>query len=235
MPAETEEDDAMTEQDASQPAGPTENEQDVLETDALDGEKLDDPDGQLFHDQPPVDDPRPDKLRVAKSLVVLNTGAGKGKSSAAMGVMLRAVARDWKVAVVQFLKSGDWNTGEEKMGRQLGVEWYAMGEGFTWDSENLDNDKAIANTAWDKAAELIGSGEYRLVILDEVTYPVTWGWIDVDAVVAAVRDRPERTSIVLTGRDADQRLIDVADTVTEMREIKHAYQQGIAAKRGIDW
>ena len=204
----------------------------MTESDVPTGAPSDAPD---HDDQPPVDDPRPNKLRVVKSLVVLNTGGGKGKSSAAMGVMLRAVARDWKVAVVQFLKSGDWNTGEEKMGRQLGVDWFAMGDGFTWDSENLDKDKAIANAAWDKAAELIGSGEYRLVILDEVTYPVTWGWIDVDSVVAAVRDRPEQTSVVLTGRDADERLIALADTVTEMREIKHAYQQGIAAKRGIDW
>jgi cob(I)alamin adenosyltransferase len=186
-------------------------------------------------DQPPVEDPRPDKLRVAKSLVVLNTGAGKGKSSAAMGVMLRALARDWKVAVVQFLKSGEWNTGEEKMGRQLGVDWFAMGEGFTWDSENLDNDKSIAAKAWAKAAELIGSGDYRLVILDEITYPVTWKWIDVEQVVSTIVGRPEHVSVVLTGRDAHDRLIEIADTVTEMREIKHAYQRGIAAKRGIDW
>src|ERR1700709_2586847 len=98
------------------------------------------PAAQPVDDQPLVDDPRPDKLRVATSLAVLNTGGGKGKSSAAMGVMLRALARDWKVAVVQFLKSGEWNTGEEKMGRALGVDWFAMGEGFTWDSENLDED-----------------------------------------------------------------------------------------------
>jgi cob(I)alamin adenosyltransferase len=165
----------------------------------------------------------------------VNTGDGKGKSSAAFGVMLRALARDWPVAVVQFLKSGAWNTGEEAMGRRLGVTWFAIGDGFTWDSSNLTEDEAKARAAWDAARDLIVAGEHRLVILDEITYPMNWGWIDTDEVVETIRTRPARVSIVATGRDAPAPLVDVADTVTEMRSVKHAYERGIAAKKGIDW
>src|SRR5690606_23665989 len=120
------------------------------------------------HTDPPVDDPRPDQLRTVPSLVLVNTGDGKGKSSAAFGVVLRALARDWKVAVVQFLKSGGWHTGEEKIGRQLGVEWFAIGEGFTWESDDLTQDQAVALEAWRQAKELIDSDQYRLVVLDEI-------------------------------------------------------------------
>jgi cob(I)alamin adenosyltransferase len=192
-------------------------------------------DEQRGADEPPRDDPRPDALRTVKSLVVVNTGDGKGKSSAAFGVMLRALARDWPVAVVQFLKSGAWNTGEEAMGRRLGVTWYAIGDGFTWDSANLSEDEAKARDAWRAARDLIVAGAHRLVILDEITYPMNWGWIDSAEVVETIRTRPAPVSIVATGRDAPAALIDVADTVTEMRSVKHAYERGIAAKKGIDW
>jgi len=184
---------------------------------------------------PPVDDPRPDGLRNAKSLLLVNTGNGKGKSSAAFGVMTRAVARGWKVAVLQFIKSGDWKVGEETVGRRLGVEWRALGHGFTWDSDNLDQDKALARESWAEARQVIESGTYDLVILDELTYLMTWEWIDPAEVVAVLRDRPERVNVIVTGRDASPELIDIADTVTEMREIKHAYKAKIRAKRGIDY
>jgi len=183
----------------------------------------------------PTADPRPAELRRAPSVVVLNTGNGKGKSSAAFGVMVRGLAREWNVAVVQFVKSGKWQVGEEKLGRRLGVDWFAVGEGFTWDSEDLEHDKAIAKEGWARAAGLIAAGEHQLIVLDELTYLCTWGWLDVDDVVAAVRDRPEHVNVVITGRDAPKELIAIADTVTEMREIKHAYQQGIVASRGIDY
>ncbi|MEX2625625.1 MAG: cob(I)yrinic acid a,c-diamide adenosyltransferase [Ilumatobacteraceae bacterium] len=186
-------------------------------------------------DDPPVDDPRPDGLRSAPSVVIVNTGDGKGKSSAAFGVMLRALAVDWRVAVVQFIKSSDWKVGEEKVGRRLGVDWYAFGDGFTWDSANLEHDRAHAAEGWERAAALIAAGEHRLVVLDELTYLCTWGWLDTDQVVAAIRDRPDHVNIVVTGRDAPAPIVDVADTVTEMREVKHAYRQGIRAKRGIDY
>lgn len=183
----------------------------------------------------PVDDPRPDGLRSAPSVVIVNTGNGKGKSSAAFGVMIRALAVDWKVAVVQFVKSGDWKVGEEKMGRKLGVDWHSFGDGFTWDSENLDLDKAHADEGWQAAKALIQAGEHRLVVLDELTYLCTWGWIDQADVVATITGRPEHVNIVVTGRDAPDDLIGIADTVTDMTEVKHAYQQGIRAKRGIDY
>ena len=182
-----------------------------------------------------TDDPRPDALRSAPSLVLVNTGNGKGKSSAAFGVMLRALAVDWQVAVCQFIKSSDWKVGEEKMGRQLGVDWHAFGDGFTWDSDDLEQDKAHARTGWATAKGLIDAGNHHLVILDELTYLCSWGWIDTDDVVATISGRPEHVNIVVTGRDAPASIVDVADTVTEMTEVKHAYQQGIRAKRGIDY
>jgi cob(I)alamin adenosyltransferase len=185
--------------------------------------------------QAPIEDPRPDDLHRAPSVVIVNTGDGKGKSSAAFGVMIRAVARDWRVAVVQFVKSGKWNVGEEKIGRQLGVEWFNVGDGFTWDSADLDHDKALAREGWQTAASLIAAGEHRLVVLDEITYLCTWGWIDTADVVAAIGDRPEHVNVVITGRDAPTELVDVADTVTEMRKVKHAYDHGINAIRGIEY
>jgi cob(I)alamin adenosyltransferase len=166
---------------------------------------------------------------------VVNTGNGKGKSSAAFGVMTRGVARGWKVAVLQFIKSGDWKVGEEAVGRQLGVDWRALGHGFTWDSDDLEHDKALARASWAEARAVIEAGAHDLVILDEITYLMNWGWIDADEVIDVLRNRPSNVNIIVTGRDASDALIDVADTVTEMREVKHAYKAGIRAKRGIDY
>ena len=183
---------------------------------------------------PPAAQPEKASIR-EPSLVLINTGDGKGKSTAAFGTAMRAVARGWRVAVIQFLKSGDWSVGEERIGRQVGIDWWTLGDGFTWDSENIEESEAIAREAWETAKEKIGSGEYELVILDEVTYPVNWGWIDTQDVVSTLENRPETVNIFLTGRDADQELIDVADTVTEMRKIKHAFDRGVMARRGIDY
>lgn len=186
-------------------------------------------------DVPPEEDPRPDDLSSASSLVLVNTGDGKGKSTAAFGTLLRAVSMGWKVCVVQFIKSGDWQVGEQKVSEELGVEWISAGEGFTWDSDDLDHDRSIAQRGWDEAATRIASDEYRLVVLDELTYPINWGWIDLDKVVDSIRNRPTRVNIIVTGRDAPQALIELADTATEMRNIKHAYDSGIRAKKGIDY
>ncbi len=186
-------------------------------------------------DLAPTEDPRPDGLHGADSLVVVNTGDGKGKSSAAFGMMVRGVARGWNVAVVQFIKSGNWKVGEEKIGRQLGVDWYAFGDGFTWDSDDLSNDRAHAAAGWQQAVDLIDAGEHQLVILDELTYLMTFNWLPVDVIVGAIANRPSHVNVIVTGRDAPGELIEIADTVTEMREIKHAYRQGIRAMRGIDY
>jgi cob(I)alamin adenosyltransferase len=186
-------------------------------------------------DLAPTDDPRPDGLRRADSLVVVNTGNGKGKSSAAFGMMIRAIGRDWNVAVVQFIKSGNWNTGEEKIARQLGVDWHAFGEGFTWDSDDLSNDRAHAAAGWAKAVEILNAGKHQLVIFDELTYLSSFNWLDISEIVSAISNRPSHVNVIITGRDAAPELIEIADTVTEMREVKHAYQQGIRAMRGLDY
>lgn len=186
-------------------------------------------------DEPPTEHELPQHTRAATSIVLVHTGDGKGKSTAAFGVMIRAIARGWKVAVVQLLKSGTWRVGEEEIGTRLGVDWWSTGEGFTWDSDDLTRDEAMAREAWKHARSVIEAGEHRLVLLDEITYPMNWGWIDTDEVVATIRARPPTVSIVATGRDAPGALVDVADTVTEMRKVKHAYDAGIVAKKGIDY
>lgn len=183
----------------------------------------------------PTDDRRPDDLRRAPSLVVVNTGKGKGKTTAGIGIVVRGIARGWPVAVVQFLKSGDWRTGEEKVCRQLGVDWWAMGEGFTWDSDDLTIDQAVAAEAWKHASGLIAAGDHTLVMLDEITYPMNWGWIPTSEVVSAISGRPPHVNVVCTGRNAPAELVELADTVSEIQVVKHAYQQRIRAKKGIDY
>jgi cob(I)alamin adenosyltransferase len=183
---------------------------------------------------PPSEPPPPARRRIP-SLVLVNTGDGKGKSTAAFGTALRAVARGWRVGVVQFLKSGEWKVGEESVGRQLGIDWWALGDGFTWDSEDIGESEAIAREAWSSARSRIESGRYDLLILDEITYPINWGWIDLDEVLVAIAGRPPRLNLILTGRDAPSALVDAADTVTEMRKVKHAFDAGVMARRGIDY
>lgn len=185
-------------------------------------------------DKPPTEAPDPGSVR-APSLVLVNTGDGKGKSTAAFGTAIRALARGWRVAVIQFLKSEDWSVGEEKIGRQLGIDWWVLGDGFTWDSDDIEESEAVAREAWAAACDIVNSGEYELVVLDEVTYPVNWGWIELDEVVSVISGRPEKVNLILTGRDAPQKLIDIADTVTEMTNVKHAFDQGVMARRGIDY
>jgi cob(I)alamin adenosyltransferase len=183
----------------------------------------------------PTEHTNPERRRV-KSVVLVNTGHGKGKSTAAFGVVLRGAARGWPVAVVQFVKSGKWQVGEEQVCRdRLGVDWFALGDGFTWESDDLSRDEAMAQAAWAHAKGLIEAGAHRLVVLDEITYPMSWGWIDAAEVVATIAGRPETVNIVCTGRDASDALVEVADTVTEMRKVKHAYDTGVIAQKGIDY
>ena len=177
---------------------------------------------------------RPPRRDVA-SIVLVNTGDGKGKSTAAFGTIMRAVARDWAICVVQFMKSGKWRIGEEAVALRLGVEWWTIGDDFTWESDDLDRSATIAREAWAAAEEALSSGRYDLVVLDEVTYPVNYGWIDGAPVWAAIRDRAVKTNVFCTGRDAPPELVDLADTVTEMRKVKHAYETGVRARRGIDF
>ena len=179
-------------------------------------------------------EPKPER-RDVDSIVLVNTGDGKGKSTAAFGTLMRAVAREWPVCVVQFMKDGKWRVGEEAVAKRLGVDWWALGDGFTWESDDLDRSAAVAREAWKTASEALSSGKYRLVLLDEITYPVNYGWLDGDEVWGAIRDRASITNVICTGRDAPHALVELGDTVTEMRKVKHAYETGVRARRGIDF
>lgn len=174
-------------------------------------------------------------LKRQRSVVLVNTGDGKGKSTAAFGVVLRGVARGWRVSVIQFVKSNQWKVGEEEICRRLGVDWAKTGDGFSWLSDDLERSRALAAAAWEQARDTIMAGEHRLVVLDEITYPINWGWIPGDEVARVLAERPEHVNVIATGRDAPAELVAVADTVTEMRKVRHAYDQGVRAKRGIDF
>jgi cob(I)alamin adenosyltransferase len=179
-------------------------------------------------------EPRSPAERV-DSLVVLNTGHGKGKSSAAFGIMGRAWARGWRVGVVQFVKGGKWKVGERKLAEHLGIEWQTLGDGFTWESTDLDETEAKGRCAWEVARAKLASGDYDMLILDEITYAVSYGWVRVDEVVTAIEERAAKTNVVITGRDAAEELIELADTATEMRKIKHVYDRGVRAVKGIEY
>ncbi len=169
------------------------------------------------------------------SIVLLNTGHGKGKSSAAFGVMARGWARGWRVGVVQFIKGGKWQTGERKLADHLGIEWHTLGDGFTWESTDLDETAAKGRHAWQVAREKLSSGDYNLLIFDELTYAVSYGWVEVGEVVEGIRGRAPKTNVVITGRNAHPDLVEMADTVTEMRKVKHVYDRGVKAMKGIEY
>jgi cob(I)alamin adenosyltransferase len=169
------------------------------------------------------------------SRVLVNTGDGKGKSSAAFGVMARGWARGWRVGVVQFMKSGTWQVGEAKLAEHLSIDWWSLGDGFTWESQDLDESAAKNAHAWTVAKAKLASGDYDLLILDELTYVVNYGWVPIADVVAGIEQRWAKTNVVITGRDAPAELVELADTVTEMTVVKHAYQRGIRARKGIEY
>jgi cob(I)alamin adenosyltransferase len=177
----------------------------------------------------------PKARRRVDSVVVVNTGDGKGKSTAAFGVMARGWARGWRVGVVQFMKSGDWKVGEKKLADHLGVDWWTLGDGFTWESTDLDETAAKNIHAWGVAREKLASGDYELLVLDELTYVVNYGWVAAAEVVDGIARRSPRTNVVVTGRDAPPELVEIADTVTEMRMVKHAYEKGVRAMKGIEY
>ena len=172
-----------------------------------------------------------------KGLVIVNTGNGKGKTTAALGVLFRAWGRGMKVGVIQFLKNSTARYGEIKAARKLGVDWLTTGDGWTWTSRDLDESAAMARHGWELAQKRIADGGYDILILDEFTYPLHFGWLDVDEVVAWLRaHKPPMLHLIITGRYAPQALIAYADLVTEMREVKHPYRdQGITAQPGIEF
>jgi cob(I)alamin adenosyltransferase len=170
-----------------------------------------------------------------QALVIVLIGHGKGKTTAALGVVLRAWGRGMKTVVLQFVKAKTSNYGENRAAKKLGIEIIPLGEGFTWLSEDIEKDKATARECWELAREKIASGQYDIVVLDEMTYPMSYGWIAVEEVIDTLRQRPQGLHVIITGRDAPQELIDFADLVTEMREVKHPHQKGLKAQPGIDF
>lgn len=190
--------------------------------------------GGLEITPPPTTRPNRPTAR-ASSLFLINTGDGKGKTTAAMGMVLRSLERGWPTCVYQFVKSGRWHSGEVRLLKSLGAEWHLMGDGFTWDSQDLERSKELGRLEWEQAKATIQSDEFRLVLLDELTYLISWGWIELDDVLDAIRSRPSKVNVIATGRNAPHSLIDLADTVTEMKNVKHAYERGIRAAKGIDF
>jgi cob(I)alamin adenosyltransferase len=170
-----------------------------------------------------------------KGLVIVYTGNGKGKTTAALGLAFRALGQKLAVAVVQFIK-GKWKTGERSFAESLPqLTFLVMGRGFTWDSDDLSRDRAAAQAAWRASAELIAKGEHTVVILDELTYVLNYGFVAVTEVLAALASRPAHVSVVITGRNAPDELIAAADLVTEMKSVKHPFDRGVRAQAGIDF
>jgi cob(I)alamin adenosyltransferase len=168
-------------------------------------------------------------------LLIVNTGDGKGKTTAALGTVMRAWGRGMQVVIFQFIKSAEHQYGEQMACEQMDVRIEPLGDGFTWLSENLEADKALAAEGWTRCAEALASGEYDVVVFDEMTYALNYGWLDTSAVLAAIAHRPTGTHVIVTGRDASPALVAAADLVTEMRLIKHPYRdQGIGAQPGIE-
>ncbi|ADI13519.1 cob(I)yrinic acid a,c-diamide adenosyltransferase [Truepera radiovictrix] len=176
--------------------------------------------------------PKPQGER--RGLVIVYTGHGKGKTTAALGLLLRAHGRGLKTRLFQFIKHEGASFGEHRALAALGVPYEGLGDGFSWRSRDLEASRALAVAGWERAKAAILSGAYDLVVLDEVTYPVSWGWLEVDDVIATLRARPPKMHVVLTGRDAHERLLAVADTVTEMHKVKHAFDAGVPAQRGVE-
>ena len=172
---------------------------------------------------------------IDKGLCVLLTGNGKGKSSSAFGMLARSVGHGMRCAVVQFIK-GQWETGEQLLfGNNPLVEFHTMNTGFTWETQDREHDIAAAEDTWEKARTLLADPEVDLVILDELTYMLTYGYLDKQAVLSAIEQRPADQHVVITGRNAAEELIEIADTVSELSETKHAFYDGIKVQKGIDY
>jgi len=171
----------------------------------------------------------------ARGLLVVLTGNGKGKSTAAFGMAARALGHGMKVGVVQFIKSRT-DTGEEAfLGKQPGVEWHVTGDGFTWDTQDREQDIATAQRGWAIAARMLADPAYQLVVLDELTYLLSYGYLDSDAVLDALAQRPPMQHVVVTGRSAPHTLTELADTVSVIADEKHAFRAGVKAQPGIDF
>ena len=192
------------------------------------------------------DDGLTTRQRRRAPLLAVHTGTGKGKSTAAFGMALRAWHVGWPIAVFQFVKSPKWKVGEETALRVLGesgkggsIAWHKMGEGWSWIQRDLHSDPEMqadnARAGWERIKQDLAAETYRLYLLDEFTYPLKWGWIDAKEVVEVLHDRPGTQHVIITGRDAAPELLDAADLVTEMTKVKHPMDAGQKGQRGIEW
>ncbi len=194
------------------------------------------------------DDGLSTKERRERPITAVHTGAGKGKSTAAFGLALRGWNQGWSIGIFQFVKSAKWRIGEQTVLERLGqlhdetgeggpVEWHKMGSGWSWSRKagTEDDHAAAAAEGWDEIKRRLAEEAHDLYVLDEFTYPVKWGWIDVDDVVTTLVNRPGRQHVVMTGRDADPKLTEIANLVTEMTKVKHPFDEGQKGQRGIEW
>lgn len=170
-----------------------------------------------------------------KGLLMCYTGNGKGKTTAALGSLMRAYGRGLKVVMFQFIKKKGSEWGEHIAAKKLGAEIVPLGDGFMWRSEDIEKDRMLALDCWDVCQDAILNGDYDLIVLDEITYPVTFGWLKVDEVLSVIEQRPKWVHIIITGRDANEKLIEAADLVTQMTEVKHHFRSNVPQQPGIEW
>ncbi|MGR5232510.1 cob(I)yrinic acid a,c-diamide adenosyltransferase [Vibrio rotiferianus] len=169
-----------------------------------------------------------------KGLLLIITGNGKGKSTSGFGTIARAVGHGLKCAVAQFIK-GTWDNGERNLLEKLGVEFQVMATGFTWETQNKTADTEAAQLVWQECKRMLTDGSIDVILFDELTYMVSYGYIDLDEVIEALNNRPKMQSVVITGRGAHRTLIEMADTVSEVKNVKHAFESGVKALKGVDW
>jgi cob(I)alamin adenosyltransferase len=176
-----------------------------------------------------------EKKEPQKGLLVVHTGDGKGKTTAALGIVFRALGRGMKCGVVQFIK-GKWKTGEKMFAETLpDLNFHVMGLGFTWESDNLDRDKLAAQGAWQKSKDLILEGKHQVIVLDEITYVLNYGFVPMEDVVNTLQNRPSEVHVIVTGRKCPKPILDIADLISETSSLRHPYQKGIPAQLGIDF
>jgi len=180
-------------------------------------------------------DERVAKATIEKGVFVVITGNGKGKSTSGFGTILRAVGHGLKTGVVQFIKGSKWECGEMNILKQFPVEHYVMGTGFTWETQSKETDIAAAKVAWEKSKAMLSNPEIDMVLLDEMTYMVKYGYIELDEIIETLNNRPKMQHVLITGRACHRRLLELADTVSEVQPIKHAFKDGVKAQKGLDW
>ncbi|MGF1725517.1 cob(I)yrinic acid a,c-diamide adenosyltransferase [Photobacterium nomapromontoriensis] len=179
-------------------------------------------------------DARVEAAQEEKGLFLLITGNGKGKSTSGFGTIARAVGHGQTCGVGQFIK-GTWDCGERALLEQHGVNFAVMATGFTWETQNKKSDTLAAQETWTECKKMLADARYDIILLDELTYMVTYGYIELDEVIDAINNRPKMQSVIVTGRGAHRSLIELADTVSEVRNVKHAFESGVKARKGVDW